>query len=154
MAIPCSPDTRNSGFASPTPNKNPQAEKISLRIYLLPKLLTRFGQVFWLVDLPTDRAFPCRFVLSGLRHSGFLRGSSSLTAAGPRRSYTDFPFQTCTDQRIIDEVSWIPVAFVKQRVVSRALPLQILSMRGLINAYRFLRAEKGFHVGVSREARF
>jgi len=83
-----------------TPNKNPQAERISLRIYLLPKLLPWFGQVFWLVDLPTDRAFPCRFVLSGLRHSGFLRGSSSLTAAGPRRSYTDFPFQTCTDYRL------------------------------------------------------
>src|SRR5271157_4518800 len=85
---------------SVTPNKNPQAEKISLGIYLLPKLLTRFGQVFWLVDLPTDRAFPCRFVCPDIRHSGFLRGSSSLTAAGPRRSCTDFPFQTCTDQRL------------------------------------------------------
>jgi hypothetical protein len=41
--------------------KNPQTENISLGIYLLSKMDGGLRQVFWLVALPTSRAFPGRF---------------------------------------------------------------------------------------------
>jgi hypothetical protein len=47
----------------------------------------RYGQVFWLPDLSTHRAFPSR---PGAIVA-FLRVSSPVTAAGPQRFYTAFP---------------------------------------------------------------
>jgi len=62
-------------------NKNRPGDLPSLR-----EVLWLFLQIFWLVDHPTDRAFPCL-----LQHSGLIRCSSSLTAAGPPRIFTGFP---------------------------------------------------------------
>jgi len=56
-------------------------------------------QVFWLTDHPTRRTFPSR----PLRDSGILRLSSPITAAGPRRNCTVFPFESSW-QRIPEPV--------------------------------------------------
>lgn len=49
-------------------------------------------QVFWLSDHPTPRAFP-RYRAVASVSNGRLRLSSPVTAAGPRRIFTGFPFK-------------------------------------------------------------
>lgn len=49
-------------------------------------------QVFWLPDQPTPRAFPRLCAVAGVSH-GRLRLSFPVTAAGPRRILTGFPFK-------------------------------------------------------------
>jgi hypothetical protein len=53
---------------------------------------TSFGQVFWLPDRPTCRAFP-----SENRTVATQRRSSPVTAAGPQRSYTVFPVKLLSE---------------------------------------------------------